>query len=179
MTVNARLGMLPNPAAEADEIQPVDEIKIFYCSRTHSQLAQFVREIRRVKLRPSPWLAAIEEPASSDEQCVKHLSLASRKNLCIHPHVSRLRSPVAINERCLELQQQGTPEGQKCSFLPTKNNVELVYDFRDHALAKIRDIEDLGALGKRIGICPYYATRAAIRPSEVSHKKVELRPIRP
>lgn len=39
--------------------------------------------------------------------------------------------------------------------------------FRDHSLATIRDIEDLGALGKQIGICPYYAARSAIRPAEI------------
>lgn len=169
VTFNARLGMLPHSTSEADDIQLVDETKVFYCSRTHSQLVQFVREIRRVKLRPSPWLDDIDAAAGTNEHsCVKHLSLASRKNLCIHPQVSTLGSPVAINERCLELQQQGTPEEQKCSFLPNKNNVDLVNDFRDHALAKIRDIEDLGALGKKIGICPYYATRATIKPSEVT-----------
>ena len=43
----------------------------------------------------------------------------------------------------------------------------MVNDFRDHALATIRDIEDMGALGKQIGICPYYASRSAIKPSEI------------
>ena len=40
-------------------------------------------------------------------------------------------------------------------------------DFRDHALATIRDIEGLAKLGKSLGMCPYYATRSAIKPSEV------------
>ena len=40
-------------------------------------------------------------------------------------------------------------------------------DFRDHALATIRDIEGLAKLGKSLGTCPYYATRSAIKPSEV------------
>jgi chromosome transmission fidelity protein 1 len=43
-----------------------------------------------------------------------------------------------------------------------------VLDFQHHALAKIRDIEDLGVLGKKLGVCPYYATRPAVKPSEVS-----------
>ncbi len=42
-----------------------------------------------------------------------------------------------------------------------------MHDFRDHVLAKIRDIEELGVLGKKMGICPYYASRATIKPSEV------------
>jgi len=73
----------------------------------------------------------------------------------------------AINERCLELQQPSTPTDKKCSFVPSKENQPLVTSFRDHALATIRDIEELGFLGREIGICPYYASRSAIRPSEI------------
>jgi chromosome transmission fidelity protein 1 len=73
----------------------------------------------------------------------------------------------AINERCLELQQPRTATSQKCPFVPTRENQALVNDFRDHSLASIRDIEDLGSLGRKIGICPYYASRAAIKPSEI------------
>jgi chromosome transmission fidelity protein 1 len=73
----------------------------------------------------------------------------------------------AINERCAELQKSATAQEHKCGFLPNKDNQPLVNDFRDHALATLRDIEDMGALGKRIGICPYYASRAAIRPAEI------------
>jgi chromosome transmission fidelity protein 1 len=161
--------MLPSPNLETEGIETVDQIKIFYCSRTHSQLSQFVQELRRVKPRPPSWVSNNEPSIGAGEySAVKHLSLGSRKNLCIHPNVSKLGNAVAISERCLELQQQGTPQEQKCSFLPTKDNEALVDDFKDHALAQIRDIEDLGALGKKIGICPYYATRAAIKPSEVS-----------
>lgn len=94
----------------------------------------------------------------------RYLTLGSRKNLCIHPTVSKLRSMTAINERCLELQQ---PSTERCPFMPSKENQALVSDFRDHSLATIRDIEDLGSLGRKIGICPYYASRAVIRPSEI------------
>lgn len=73
----------------------------------------------------------------------------------------------AINERCAELQQSGTAQEHKCAFLPNKENQPLVNTFRDHALATVRDIEDMGSLGKEIGICPYYASRAAIRPAEI------------
>jgi chromosome transmission fidelity protein 1 len=97
----------------------------------------------------------------------KHLTLGSRKNLCINPSVSKLDSMTAINERCLELQQPSTPAEKKCSFVPNKDNKPLVASFRDHSLATIRDIEELGSLGHEIGICPYYASRSAIKPSEI------------
>ena len=106
-------------------------------------------------------------PEEVDQVVIKHLPLASRKTLCINPKVTKLGYAPAINERCLELQQPEIPKDHKCPFVPNKENEVLVNDFRDHTLAKVRDIEDLGVLGKSIGICPYYAARAVIKPSEV------------
>ena len=149
---------------------PTDNVKVYFCSRTHSQLAQFVQELRRINLPEVSWAAekdVSQKGNPEDVVVVKHLSLGSRKNLCINPKVSRLGSAPAINERCLELQQPDASKDHKCPFIPNKENETLVNDFRDHTLAKIRDIEDLGRLGKKIGICPYYASRATIRPSEV------------
>lgn len=147
-----------------------EELKIFYCSRTHSQLSQFASELRRVSV-PSSMPAELNiDSKGSDtefEERVKHLSLGSRKNLCINSKVSRLGNPTAINERCLELQQPGVAAEDKCPYLPTKENEALSLQFRDHALATVKDIEDLGEVGKRIGICPYYASRSVVKHSEV------------
>lgn len=161
--------MVFKPSEEEDLI-PTDDVKIYFCSRTHSQLTQFVQELRRVKLPGLSWAA--EQDTSNDTEpedkvAVKHLPLGSRKNLCINPKVSQLGSLPAINERCLELQQPDTSKDHKCPFIPNHENETLVNDFRDHTLANIRDIEDLGKLGKKIGICPYYASRAVIKSSEV------------
>ena len=169
--VRNRLGMIVNPANEAEDMQAIDEPKIFYCSRTHSQLTQFANEVRRVKISFAlQGMTGSEESGSKSVEPVgevKYLSLGSRRNLCIYPKVSRLKSLPMINERCLELQQPGTPQEDKCPFIPNKENETLVNDFRDHTLARVRDIEEMGELGNRIGVCPYYASRAGIRPSEV------------
>jgi chromosome transmission fidelity protein 1 len=77
----------------------------------------------------------------------------------------KLTSMTAINERCIEL-QKGEPE-HKCQYLPNKENSVITSSFRDHALASIRDIEELGSLGKELSICPYYASREAIKASEI------------
>lgn len=114
-----------------------------------------------------PSIAEDESSKDPEIEDVRHVTLGSRKNLCINPAVNKLGSLTAINERCLELQQPSTPQEQKCKFLPNKDNQSLVNDFRDHALATIRDIEDMGALGKDLGICPYYASRSAIKPAEI------------
>lgn len=158
--------------AKEEEPETEDELKIFYCSRTHSQLSQFVGELRRVDLSAGGQLALSGPPRHQDrnktlQETLKHLSLGSRKNLCINSKVSALGSTGAINERCLELQEKGTSAAKRCAFLPTKENEPLVHSFRDHVLAKVRDIEDMGLLGKRLGICPYYASRSTIMPSEI------------
>ncbi|KAL8963481.1 MAG: hypothetical protein Q9193_000264 [Seirophora villosa] len=157
-------------AKENVDTELTDDLKVFFCSRTHSQLTQFISELRRVQLPPAPW--ADRECASSSSgvqqrNVIKHLPLGSRKNLCINPKVLNAGNATAINERCLDLQQPSTPKDKKCIFLPNKDNEVLVNDFRDHTLARIRDIEDLGILGKHLGVCPYYSARASIKPSEV------------
>lgn len=159
-----------------DEDAPDDELKIFFCSRTHSQLSQLVTEMRKPKFPPS--VPSEEAQESSDKKAedsneeslveyIKQISLGSRKNLCINPKVAALGHPTLINERCLELQQPGAADGRKCQFLPRQETEVLVNDFRDHALAKVQDIEELGNLGRKLQICPYYASRAAVKPSEV------------
>lgn len=145
-------------------------VKIFYCSRTHSQLSQFAGELRRVGFPSSipndPDSGGPDELSKLEER-VKHLSLGSRKNLCINPKVRALENSTAINEKCLDLQQSGVAADKKCSFLPSKDDEALVLQFRDHALATVKDIEDIGKVGKEIGICPYYASRSVIKYSEV------------
>ncbi|MCJ1244549.1 ATP-dependent DNA helicase chl1 [Trapelia coarctata] len=166
-----KLGMLAQPDTEEDDLQADDELKIFYCSRTHSQLTQFANEVKRVRspsvVNTNLGVENEEGESSKLSEDIKYLSLGARKNLCINPQVNKLGSATAVSERCLELQQAKTPSEHKCKFLPNKENQPLVNNFRDHTLAKIRDIEDLPELGKIIGICPYYASRASIKPSEV------------
>lgn len=165
-----KLGEPIEPTREDPGLELTDELKIFFCSRTHSQLTQFVNELRRVNFPETPRLKDDKECMAGNVQQegpIRHLPLGSRRNLCINPSVVNAGSTKAINERCLDLQQSSTPQEKKCPFLPNKHNEVLVNEFRDHTLARIRDIEDLGVLGKAIGICPYYASRASIKPSEV------------
>lgn len=165
-----RLGMIGSKKQEGAIDEDMDELKVFFCSRTHSQLSQLVGELQRVNLPsglpPEPEVTATGNSENALED-LKQLSLGSRKNLCINPKVSKLGDQTAINERCIELQQPSTPTEHKCPFLPSKENEDLVLDFRDHALARIRDIEDLASVGAKLGVCPYYASRSAIAAAEM------------
>ncbi|KAF3908903.1 hypothetical protein AA313_de0207043 [Arthrobotrys entomopaga] len=148
--------------------------QIFYCSRTHSQLSQFTAELRRVHFPPTYDFdddPPVDDELEKSEEVVKHLSLGSRKLLCINDKVNTPgTSANVINDRCLELQQSSTPAEKKCPFLLSKTENERAVverQFRDLVLADIKDIEDLRGVGEKLKICGYYASREAIKPTEI------------
>lgn len=102
---------------------------------------------------------------NSNDEGVKHLPLSSRQRLCINPAVSRLGTLAAINDRCSELQQ--SKSSSKCQFVPNADNLNQTHQFRDGALAILPDIEDLYELGKKLAVCPYYASRTAVPGAEI------------
>ncbi|KAI8900050.1 helicase C-terminal domain-containing protein [Globomyces pollinis-pini] len=123
--------------------------QIIYASRTHSQLSQFVHEIKKT--------------VYSDLKCI---SLGSRKNLCINQDVLQLTSVTRINDKCLDM--QSTKE-KSCRYLPSDKDVqrEMMFNYANQANAIISDIEELAILGKETKICPYYGTRKAAVEADI------------
>lgn len=76
---------------DEDEDSDVEETKIYYASRTHSQLTQFVHEVSKTMYAEDTF----------------EVSLASRKNMCINPDIKKLGNVTKINEACLDLQKSG------------------------------------------------------------------------
>ncbi|KAK1986075.1 DNA repair helicase [Colletotrichum cereale] len=159
---------LGNLKAEQEEDRVADGIKIYYTSRTHSQLTQFIHELRRPTF-PSSIPPSVVQGQSEGEhpvkEPVKHLPLSSRQKLCINPTVARLGTLSAINDRCSELQKPKSKD--KCPYALKEDNVAQTHQFRDAAHATLPDIEDLYHLGKKLSVCPYYASRAAIAGAEI------------
>ncbi|KAM8861766.1 ATP-dependent DNA helicase DDX11 isoform 7-T7 [Synchiropus picturatus] len=150
--------------AEEDEDEELVEehvTKIYYCSRTHSQLAQFVHEVQK-------------SPFSQD---ISVVTLGSRQNLCINEEVRRLGSIHRINDRCMEMQKnkhekQNQDEGVKRKRGPAKsvcpfNKATVLQHMRDDILGAVHDIEHLLKLGKETHSCPYYASRLAVPPAQL------------
>ena len=77
---------------QTEEEEP-DVTKVYYASRTHSQLSQFVGEIRKTTFADT-----------------RAIALGSRANLCINDEVKRAAKNVEdLNERCLDRQKKGEP----------------------------------------------------------------------
>ncbi|OEL34579.1 putative ATP-dependent DNA helicase DDX11 [Dichanthelium oligosanthes] len=146
---------------EEEEVTP----KVYFTSRTHSQLSQFVGELKRTEFSGK----------------IRTVCLGSRKNLCINKDVLKLGSANRINERCLELQKnkksskvkveddkRKARQAKSSCGCPMLRNRSLQKEFRSEVSNQgALDIEDLAHIGKTIGTCPYYGSRDMVRSADL------------
>ncbi|XP_063123413.1 probable ATP-dependent RNA helicase DDX11 isoform X2 [Rattus norvegicus] len=145
-----------------DDLEEEHITKIYYCSRTHSQLAQFVREVQK-------------SPFGKETRLV---SLGSRQSLCVNEDVKSLGSVHLMNDRCVDMQRrkhkkmrigEDKPKRRRqkmqasCPFY----NHEQMELLRDEILLEVKDMEQLVALGKEAQACPYYGSRFAIPAAQL------------
>ena len=140
-------GSIPPTVPTLSHVTPGSGVrKIVYAARTHSQLSQFVSELRRTQWGES----------------VRVVSLGSRKNLCGHV---KLQSPTISEstrtEHCLDLQKSKTTG---CPLLSSRTAVQVL---ALHTLTRPTDIEEASRLGQISQTCAYYASRAALTAAEV------------
>jgi Rad3-related DNA helicase len=97
--------------------------QIYYCSRTHSQLAQFVAEMKKTSfLKPDPLTGAVR---------IRSVTLGSRRNLCINSAVTRLKTEGSMSEACLDMQKASSkvtkPATASASSSGAGKNWQLIY----------------------------------------------------
>lgn len=151
-------------SARQEEDEPETLPRIIYASRTHSQLSQFVAELKKTSYGQADVLDATTLP-------VRTISLGSRKQMCINDEVQRIgrkKGSEAMNERCLELMKGKKGKG-KCPSLPSFDQAgrAQILEFRDAAMAEVGDIEDLVQLGLQTKTCPYFAARSSAKQAEL------------
>ena len=120
--------------------------KIIYAARTHSQLSQFIGELRRTH-----W-----------GKDVRVVALGGRQILCGNEAINRKgRSEASISEACLDLQKD------KTNCCPLRASKEAISTLALHMIAHPSDIEDSAKLGQASQTCAYYASRVSIIGSGV------------
>ncbi|XP_050667563.1 ATP-dependent DNA helicase DDX11 isoform X2 [Leptidea sinapis] len=138
--------------------------KIYISSRTHSQLSQFVGEIKQTIFNDT----------------TRVVTLASRQHYCINSDVNKLKNINLINERCLDMQKVKskstlTDDSGKavkktktasCKACPYYNQTNIT-KLKERLLVDVMDMEELVKCGKTLKACPYYAARMALDESEV------------
>lgn len=111
--------------------------KIYFASRTHKQIGQLVKELRRSGYSP------------------RFTVLASRTQYCINNSV---RSQKDINEACRE-------KFKDCTFSRKIN--KITDRFRNLKMATNMDIEDLVKYGKEEKVCPYFLARETTEMADI------------
>lgn len=152
-------GFLNSESSEEEDMnKPLfKNIKIFFCSRTHSQLTQFVHELKR-------------SPYSQD---VSVVPLSSRQNYCINKNIRRLKHMNLINEACLQLQRKkATVKKEKdlkrskitngCPFVPGDQKLLMA-----EVLTNIQDVEEVTQRGQENNTCPYYGSRKSLQNGQL------------
>lgn len=116
--------------------------RVLFTSRTHSQLSQMIREIRKTSFIDS----------------FSVVTLSSRQHSCINKTVtdSKWNEGSGIDENCRKL-----VDSDNCHYFAHAKTLSMVF------LAKPNDIEDQVSEGARIGGCPYYAAKFATTTSDV------------
>ncbi|KAH8387488.1 hypothetical protein KR093_007325 [Drosophila rubida] len=117
--------------------------KVIYASRTHSQLNQAMRELKR-----------------SAYGNMRAVVLGSRDQLCIHTDVMREQgNSNKVNMCKLKV------HSKTCSF---QLRVESKKDHPEFHGPPIMDIEDLVKVGQRLRMCPYYASKELVKDADIT-----------
>lgn len=93
--------------------------KIYYASRTHSQLAQVIHELRKLRLTKFTTELHDEDEATLN---IRTVSLASRKQLCVNEKLQK--SGGDLDEKCRDMLSSEKSDGhilpQNSNFFKTK-----------------------------------------------------------
>ncbi|KAF9651319.1 DNA repair helicase [Thelephora ganbajun] len=159
--VKALMQRLANNGTSETNAEEPTCTKVYYASRTHSQLAQVIGELHHLGI--SATVPQTSEEADVHPPTVRVVSLGSRKQLCINKQL--IESGGDLDEKCRELLTG--KYGSRCVFLPPREDEMQLLEFRDQILAIPKDIEDLATSGKLSSICPYFGSRKAIRQAQL------------
>ncbi|CAO1391915.1 unnamed protein product [Diamesa serratosioi] len=123
--------------------KPWNFSKIIYASRTHSQLTQAMKELKRTAYKN-----------------FKSVSLGGREQLCINAEVLAEKTSAEIRAAC-----RVKVDSKQCSYF---GRVEKTLERPEIVESSVMDIEDLIRVGKKCGACPFYLSKQLIDTSDIA-----------
>lgn len=136
--------------------------KLIYCSRTVQEINKVMEELKRLR-------RSYQEEVGVAPEMVG-VALSSRKNLCIHPEVSKQEEGRLVDSSCHKLTASFVRQRhQKNNSIPVCLFYEE-FDARGRAEqlpSGIYDMSDLKELGRQKGWCPYFLARYAVEQANV------------
>uniref|UniRef100_A0A146L2S9 DNA 5'-3' helicase n=1 Tax=Lygus hesperus TaxID=30085 RepID=A0A146L2S9_LYGHE len=154
---------IEDPSKDNDEDEESNNedppVKIIFCSRTHSQLSQFVGEIQRTVF----------------SNTMRVVPMGSRQSCCINKSVKKLKSLSLMNEKCLDMLKSTDKSTKDDSGKVTKKSkgsgccphLRNVQPLSEAIISEVMDLEAIVGKGESLSGCPYYATRSAVPDSQI------------
>lgn len=146
------------------------DMKLVYCTRTIVEMEKTIDELKFVqKQREADFKDSPQEEHLGSE--ILAMCLSSRRNLCIHPKVSKLDDRASVDSAC---------RNKTAPWVAPDNAADIENAARCHYYDKftensnqfpfpkgVYNLEDLKALGKQTGMCPYFLARQFLLHSNI------------
>lgn len=133
--------------------------KIIYCSRTMSEIEKALVELENLMDYRTKELGYQED--------FRGLGLTSRKNLCLHPEVSKERKGTVVDEKCRrmtngqakrKLEEDPEANVELCEYHENLYNIEV----EDYLPKGVFSFEKLLKYCEEKTLCPYFIVRRMI-----------------
>ncbi|GLH11507.1 Regulator of telomere elongation helicase 1 homolog [Gryllus bimaculatus] len=141
---------------------PLDVSKLIYCSRTVPEIEKCIEELKK--------LLAYYEKETLQKPKLVGLVLSSRKNLCIHPEVSKEREGKVVDGRCHSLTATYVRERHHYDETVPLCTFYEGFDIegREAPLPPgVYNIDDLKEYGREKNWCPYFLARYTISHANI------------
>ncbi|XP_070578427.1 general transcription and DNA repair factor IIH helicase subunit XPD-like [Ptychodera flava] len=141
---------------------PLVVSKLVYCSRTVPEIEKVLEELKN--------LMEFYKNETGEDPNILGLALTSRKNLCIHPEVSRENLGKIVDSKCFSLtashvreRNRHDPSVPVCSFFEDFDAIG-----REMPIPSgIYSIDDMKEYGRERNWCPYFLARYSILHANV------------
>ncbi|KAG8823515.1 DNA-dependent ATPase of the nucleotide excision repair factor 4 complex [Serendipita sp. 399] len=135
--------------------------KLIYCSRTVPEIEKALTELKRLMLYRIE--AAETEEQKAKERAFTGIGLTSRKNLCLHPEVSKEKKGYVVDAKCRDLTNAAVCEQGRANpgSVPLCDWHEGLNDLEAGNLVPsgIWTLADLIERGRKNRTCPYFTVR--------------------
>ena len=141
---------------------PLDITKLIYCSRTVPEIEKVIEELKK--------LIDYYEKETESKPTIVGLVLSSRKNMCIHPEVSREREGKIVDGRCHSLTASYVRERHNYDEATPICNFYEGFDMEGKEQvvpSGIYSIDDLKEYGRDRNWCPYFLARFTILHAQI------------
>lgn len=136
--------------------------KLIYCSRTVPEIEKVIAELQN--------LMAYYEKHCDEKPNITGVVLSSRKNMCIHPEVSREKDGKMVDSKCYALTASHVRERQQ--YDESIAGCQYFEGFQtegkeSHLPTGVYSLDDLKEYGRERNWCPYFTARFAIVQAQV------------